>query len=45
MQKLQEWDVELGPTLDLGHLAQSRAVTPHKNPSVAGMVAAIWPGV
>ena len=45
VQKLQEWDVELGPTLELGHLAQSRAVTPHKNPSVATLLSKLWPGV
>ena len=45
VRKMQEWGVELGPTSELGHLAQSRAVTRHKNPSLATIVGNLWPGI
>ena len=42
---MREWGVEVGPTEELGHIAQSRAITPHKNPGVGTMVGRVWPGV
>ena len=42
---LKAWDVVLAPTVELGHLANARTLTPTKRPALDFIVQKLWPGV
>jgi hypothetical protein len=43
--KLQKWNVEMGPVLELGHLMHHRALTPTCAPSLETIIDTLFPGV
>eukprot|EP00986_Skeletonema_menzelii_P003893 scaffold1261_cov155-Skeletonema_menzelii.AAC.3 len=43
--KLVGWGVKLEPTVELGHLAKARGLSPTKNPSVEYLCERLFPGV
>jgi len=43
--KLKLWDVVMGPTVELGHLASDRALVPSRAPSLASIIDVLFPGV
>ena len=45
VRQMRGWDVNVTPTIDLGHLARDRALSPTKAPSIDYLVAKLFPGV
>lgn len=45
VKKLEGWGVKLEPTLELGHLAKARGLTPTKGPSLDLLVSTLFDGV
>ena len=44
VNKLKGWDVELEPTIGLGHLAHARGLTPIQAPGLDAIINALWSG-
>ena len=42
---MKGWNVNVSPTVELGHLAKARTLSPTKAPSVAYLVERLYPGV
>eukprot|EP00984_Skeletonema_dohrnii_P038671 scaffold42201_cov150-Skeletonema_dohrnii-CCMP3373.AAC.1 len=45
VRKLQGWNVNLAPVVELGHLANDRCLSPNKAPSLPYLVNKLYPGV
>lgn len=45
ISKLEGWGIFMASTIELGHLARDRAVSPTRAPGLGFLVSTLWPGV